>query len=116
MRNAYREELNAFAHDLIVMCDGVSAIMHKASQALLTAELQPAEDAISLSDELDEVRLRSEERAMELLALENPVAKELRQVVSSIYIVEALQRMSELAKHIASAARRRHPVQVIPSA
>ena len=116
MRNAYREELNAFAHDLIVMCDGVSAIMHKASQALLTAELQPAEEAISLSDELDEVRLRSEERAMELLALENPVAKDLRQVVSSIYIVEDLQRMSELAKHIANAARRRHPVQVIPSA
>src|SRR5690625_6233335 len=107
MRIAYRDELNAFAHDLIVMCDGVSAIMHKASQALLTAELQPAEEAISLSDELDEVRLRSEERAMELLALENPVAKDLRQVVSSIYIVEDLQRMSELAKHIANAARRR---------
>ena len=84
MRNSYREELNAFAHDLIVMCDGVSAIMHKASQALLTAELQPAEEAISLSDELDEVRLRSEERAVELLALESPVAKDLRQVVSSI--------------------------------
>ena len=114
MRNSYREELNAFAHDLIVMCDGVSAIMHKASQALLTAELQPAEEAISLSDELDEVRLRSEERAVELLALESPVAKDLRQVVSSIYIVEDLQRMSELAKHIANAARRRHPESVIP--
>ena len=114
MRHAYREELNAFAHDLIVMCDGVSAIMHKASQALLTADLQPAEEAISLTDELDAVRLRSEERAVALLALENPVAKELRQVVSSIYIVEDLNRMSELAKHIANAARRRHPDSVIP--
>ena len=114
MRNAYREELNAFAHDLIVMCDGVSAIMQKASQALLTAELQPAEEAITLSDELDAVRARCEERSMELLALENPVAKDLRQVVSSIYIVEELQRMGDLAKHIANAARRRHPESVVP--
>lgn len=114
MRNAYREELNAFAHDLIVMCDGVSAIMQKASQALLTADLQPAEEAISLSDELKAVHLRSEERAVKLLALENPVAKDLRQVVSSIYIVEDLQRMGELAKHIANAARRRHPEPAVP--
>ncbi|MDY3128032.1 MAG: phosphate signaling complex protein PhoU [Corynebacterium sp.] len=116
MRYAYREQLDNFAHDLIVMCDAVSAIMDKASTALLTAELQPAEEAISLSDELADIRMRCEERAVALLALENPLAKDLRQVVSSIYIVEELNRMGELAQHIAKAARRRHPEFVLPEA
>src|SRR5690625_5688939 len=79
------------------------------SDLLLTAELQTAEEAISISDELDEVRIRSEERAVDLLALENPVAKDLRQVVSSIYIVEDLQSMGGIAKIIAKAAHRRLP-------
>lgn len=114
MRTAYREELDNFAHDLIVMSDTVADVMAKASRALLTAALEPAEDAISMSDELEEVRERCEERAVELLALENPMAKELRQVVSSIYIVEDFHRMGELAQHIAKSARRRHPEYVVP--
>ena len=114
MRIAYREKLDNFAHDLILMCDTVQAIMSQASRALLTAALQPAEDGLSLSDELEELRTRCEERAVSLLALENPMAKDLRQVVSSIYIVEDLYRMGQLAKHIAKSARRRHPNRVVP--
>lgn len=116
MRTAYREELDNFAHDLIVMCDSVAMVMAKASTALTTAELQPAEEALSMADELKETRARCEERAVLLLALENPLAKDLRQVVSSIYIVEDLFRMSQLAMHIAKAARRRHPEYVVPHA
>ena len=114
MRTAYREELDSFAHDLIVMCDAVSTIMTKASRALLTAELAPAEAAITLSDNLEELRAGCEARAVRLLALENPLAKDLRQVISSIYIVEDLHRMGKLAKHIAGSARRNHPDPVIP--
>lgn len=114
MRTAYRERLDAFAHDLILMGDTVQSIMTKASRALLQGSLQSAEDALSLSDELEELRVRCEERAVELLLLEGPVARDLRQVVSSIYIVEDFNRMGALALHVAEAARRRHPALAVP--
>lgn len=114
MRIAYREHLDNFAHDLIVMCDTVRSIMTNASAALLDASLEPAEDAISYAEPLEEIRARCEDRAVQLLALEGPVARDLRQVVSSIYIVEDFDRMAALAMHIAKAARRRHPEHAIP--
>ena len=114
MRTAYREHLDNFSHDLIIMCDTVKEVMSNASDALLNKSLDAAEEAISLNEELDELRSRCEERAVSLLALENPMAKDLRQVVSSIYIVEDFNRMGQLSRHIAKAARRRHPDSVIP--
>lgn len=114
MRTAYREELDEFANDLIIMCDTVSDIMEKASEALLRGSLQKAEESLSLSDDLEEIRLRCEQRAVELLLLETPVATELRQVVSSIYIVADFQRMGALGMHIARLARRRHPEPLLP--
>ncbi|QGU08198.1 hypothetical protein COCCU_11485 [Corynebacterium occultum] len=114
MRTAYREHLDSFAHDLIIMCDLVQDMMSYATEALLQASLESAESALSLTDELKEIRTRCDERAVELLALEGPVARDLRQVISSIYIVEDFHRMGALAMHIASSARRRHPEQAIP--
>lgn len=115
MRAAYREQLDNFAHDLIIMSTAVHRLMTLASQALIESSLQPAEEALSLRDELDEVRSRCEDRAVSLLALENPMAKDLRQVIASIYIVEDFYRMGRLSQHIATSARRRHPESVVPS-
>ncbi|MCK7638495.1 phosphate signaling complex protein PhoU [Corynebacterium pygosceleis] len=114
MRTSYREHLDAFAHDLIIMCDQVHSVMSNASDALLRQDLQSAEKALSLVDELEIVRLRCEERAVQLLALEGPLARDLRQVISSIYIVEDMYRMGVLAKHVARTARRRHPEPAVP--
>ncbi|MDO5512378.1 phosphate signaling complex protein PhoU [Corynebacterium sp.] len=114
MRIAYREHLDNFAHDLIVMCDTVRSIMANASTALIDASLEPAEDSISQAEPLEEIRQRCEDRAVQLLALEGPVARDLRQVVSSIYIVEDFDRMAALAMHIAKAARRRYPEHAVP--
>ncbi|WJZ18773.1 hypothetical protein CGUA_11180 [Corynebacterium guangdongense] len=109
MRIAYRDQLDAFARDLVVMCDIVNEIITKASSALIRGSLEEAEDALSMADGLDEIRRRCEQRAIDLLLLESPVASDLRQVISSIYIVNDLRRMGALGMHIANTARRRHP-------
>ncbi|ALP33614.1 phosphate signaling complex protein PhoU [Corynebacterium pseudotuberculosis] len=114
MRTAYREHLDAFSHDLIVMCDTVTKILRNASKGLMEQSLQATQAALSLSDEMEEIKTRSSKRAVQLLALEAPVARDLRQIVSSIYIVEDLDRMAKLAMHIASIARRRYPESAIP--
>ena len=114
MRTIYREHLDAFSRDLIEMCQNVRTLMDDATIALLTQSLDHAEHALSSSDGLDVIRQRCETRSMQLLALESPVASDLRQVVSSIYIVEDFERMGALATHIAKLARLRHPSPVVP--
>ncbi|MDY5786081.1 phosphate uptake regulator PhoU [Corynebacterium sp.] len=114
LRTVYRDHLEAFSHDLLEMCDLVRDVMSNASVALLTQSLDHSEEALSSLDGLEEIRQRCENRSMKLLALENPVASDLRQVVSSIYIVEDFQRMGVLAMHVANIARMRHPHPVVP--
>ncbi|MCQ9343683.1 phosphate signaling complex protein PhoU [Corynebacterium kozikiae] len=113
MRSAFREHLDSFAHDLILMCDSTAKVLSHASKGLTENSLEDSEQALSMSDELNELRDRCTDRAVELLAREAPVARDLRQIVSSIYIVEDLDRMATLAIHIASTARRRHPELVV---
>lgn len=114
MRSTFHEDLDAFSHDLIIMFDMVRAIMTQASDALIRGSLDAAEDALSRMEDLSEIRIRCDQRAVDLLALQGPIARDLRQVVSSIYIVDDFDRMGALAMHIARSARRRHPDPVIP--
>lgn len=115
MRGTYREQLDNFAGDLVIMCDIVGEIMADGSTALLHGSLESAETALARSDRLAEVRTRCDGVAVELLARESPVATDLRQIISSIHIVDDLDRMGGLAMHIARTARRRHPERVLPA-
>lgn len=106
--------MDALAHGLIVMCDHVHGMHRAAAKALFDADLEAAEQVLSSIDKLDELRTSAEERAFELLAREAPVARDLRQVVSGIYIVEDISRMGALSVHIANVARRRFPEKALP--
>ncbi|WP_295624259.1 phosphate signaling complex protein PhoU [uncultured Corynebacterium sp.] len=114
MRTVYREQMDNLAHDLITMCDHVHGMHRSACKALFDGDLDAAEAVLSSLDKLDEYRVSAEDRAFELLAREAPVARDLRQVVSGIYIVEDMARMGALSVHIANTARRRHPDNVLP--
>jgi phosphate transport system protein len=63
---------------------------------------------------VDDARSACEEHAYALLALQAPVATDLRTVLAAIHAAESLERMGDLALHVAKAARRRHPQQVLP--
>ena len=116
LRTVYREHLQAFNEDVLEMCDTVREIMDHATAALLEQSLEDAEAALTEADSLKEISERCEDRSMSLLALQNPVASDLRQVVSAIYIVESFERMGSLARNIALLARQRHPSPVYPEA
>ncbi|WP_027019611.1 phosphate signaling complex protein PhoU [Corynebacterium sputi] len=115
MRTVYREQMDNLAHDLLLMCDQIHDMNRKASKALFDADIAAAETVLGSVDKLDELRERSETRAIELLALEGPVAGDLRQIISGIYIVEDMARMGALSVHIAKTARRRHPDKAVPA-
>lgn len=88
--------------------------MERATQALLQADLALAEQVISEHDRLTEISTNSEEAAFVLLALQAPVAGDLRAIVSGIQIVADIDRMGALALHVAKIARRRHPQHALP--
>lgn len=114
MRTVYQEQMRTFAHDLSLMSDRVRTMMSEACLALFDADIEKAETVLSSIDDVEELRKKAEQTSFELLALEGPVARDLRQVVSGTYIVEDLARMAALAVHVARTARRHHPDHTLP--
>jgi phosphate transport system protein len=114
MRQAYQTQLGDLLEQLAVMCDHVGTSIRKATDALLNADLSLAEEVISGDARIDELRNEAEHQAFALLALQAPVATDLRMVVTTIHAAGDLERMGDLALHVARAARRRHPAGVLP--
>lgn len=114
MREAYHVELNQLADELAGMCSMVGDAMELATRSLLEADLGLAEQVIGDDAKVDEARSACEEHAYALLALQAPVATDLRTVLAAIHASESLERMGDLALHVAKAARRRHPQHVLP--
>lgn len=114
MRTAYREQLDALTHQLAEMCRMAGIAMERATQALLQADLALAEQVIGDHENIIAASARAEETAFVLLALQAPVAGDLRAIVGSIQIVADVERMGALALHVAKIARRRHPRHALP--
>lgn len=114
MRTAYHEQLEALTSQLAEMCRMAGMAMERATQALLQADLVLAEQVIGDHEKIVSTSARAEEAAFVLLALQAPVAGDLRSIVSSIQIVADVERMGALALHVAKIARRRHPQHVLP--
>jgi phosphate transport system protein len=116
MREAYRDQLGQLADQLADMCSLVGEAMSLATRALLETDLTIAEQVIGDDVRIDDARSKTEEDAYALLALQAPVATDLRTVLAVIHAAESLERMGDLALHVAKAARRRHPNPVLPDA
>lgn len=114
MRTAYQEQLSSLTVQLGEMCGLAGVAMERATQSLLQADLALAEQVISDHDRITEISVRAEEAAFMLLALQGPVAGDLRAIVSGIQIVADVDRMGALALHVAKIARRRHPQHTLP--
>jgi phosphate transport system protein len=115
VREVFHGELARLGAELASMCGGVCSSMDRAVRALLEVDLVLAEQVISDDTEIDEAARRIEEHACTLLALQAPVASELRTVVCAIRTGERLGRMGDLARHVAEIVRLRHPSPAVPA-
>jgi phosphate transport system protein len=114
MRNDFHHELDSLTATLSQMCGLAGLAMERATQSLLQADLVLAEQVITDHDHLARMQTRAEEAALILLALQAPVAGDLRVVVTSMQNVADAERMGGLALHVAKIARRRHPDHTLP--
>lgn len=115
VRTRFHADLEQLTAVLARMCAHDRAAVTAATEALLHADVEQAERVIDLSQELDDMGQECEQTALTLLALQSPVAGELRQVVAALQLAAHLARMGDLAEHIAEIARRRHPDLAVPA-
>jgi len=114
MRQTYQIQLADLGEHGARMCHVVADALRDSHRSLVDCDLALAENVISRDIQFDDMRAGVEDVALELLALQAPVASDLRVVVSALWIVSDLQRMGQLAIHVAKTARRRHPSAVLP--
>ena len=114
MRNDFHARLDSLTGTLSQMCGLAGLAMERATQSLLQADLVLAEQVITDHDHLTRLQIHAEEASLLLLALQAPVAGDLRVVVTSMQNVADAERMGGLALHVAKIARRRHPEHVLP--
>ena len=114
MRAVFHGELEQLGVELATMCGLAADAMEKATRALLRSDLVLAEQVITDDEELDAAQARCEEHTFVLLSLQAPVARDLRLVVSAIHAAEKIERMGDLARHVAELTRRRHPACAVP--
>ncbi|WGL53096.1 phosphate signaling complex protein PhoU [Nocardioides sp. BP30] len=114
MRYAFHDQLDSIFSDLADICRQVETAVRLATEALLTGRADVAEQVISGDVEIDRARERVEDTALALLSLQAPVAGDLRTVVAALRMVSELERMGDLAVHVAKIARLRTPNLAVP--
>ena len=115
MRTSYHEELDSILDSLVHMAELVEVAIRDGAESLLTADLGRAESVITNDADLDRMHEEMEYKCLSLLALQAPVAGELRTIVSAIRVVFELARMGDLAAHVAKIARLRYPAKAVPT-
>ena len=114
MREAFHDQLDSVFDDLAGICRSVENAVRLATQALLTGDAEIAEQVISADADIDRAKEKVEDTAFSLLSLQQPVAGDLRVVVSALRMVSELERMGDLSVHVAKIARLRVPQIAVP--
>jgi phosphate transport system protein len=115
MRNAFHDELDGIGTTLLQMAGLVKVAMNDATSALLTVDLNNAEKVIAADDVIDEIQHELDARTINLMARQQPVASDLRTLVTSLRMSADLERMGDLAHHVAKQARMRYPNSAVPA-
>jgi len=115
VRAIFDQELEQIGDDLLRMSRHVADAIRDASEALRTADLELAQRVIDADAKVDELERELDERCVLLLARQQPVATDLRTIVSALRISASIERMGDLARHIAQVVRLRYPEPAVPA-
>jgi phosphate transport system protein len=114
MRDVFHDELDEIGAGVIEMTRLVAIAMETATGALLDADLIRAERVIEADAKVDALREDLEDRAFQMIARQQPVATDLRVLITTLHLITDLERMGDLALHIAKIARMRFPDGAVP--
>jgi phosphate transport system protein len=109
------DDVRAVNDELVQMTRLVGSAMNRATQALLDADLTLAESVIAADSQVDILAGDVEERCMDLISTAPPEDRDLPALIGTLRIAASLERMGDLAEHVAKQARLRYPRLSIPT-
>jgi phosphate transport system protein len=114
MREVFQQELAEVQERLVEIATLVAESIDNATRAFNEVNVALAEQVIEDDDKIDDAAAELDELAINILARQQPVARDLRIVVSALRISASLERMGDMAEHIAQLSRYRFPDKVVP--
>jgi len=114
MREVFQQELREVQGRLVQIAELVEGAIRQATVAFGTSDVALAEQVIDGADEVDQLATELDELTIDILARQQPVASDLRLMVGALRMSSSLERMADLAQHIAQLARYRYPESAIP--
>jgi phosphate transport system protein len=114
IRSVFQDELDSVSQTLFELSVMVSDSMAKATSALMTKNLSLAEEVITFDEKIDTVQHDLDARIIDIIARQQPVASDLRALVTALRMSADLERMGDLAHHVAKVVRLRHPAAAVP--
>lgn len=115
IRSVFQDELDNVSQSLVDLTAMVSVSMTKATTAILSCDLKLAEEVIATDVKIDDYQHETDSRIIDIIARQQPVASDLRALVTALRMGSDLERMGDLAHHVAKVARLRHPNAAVPS-
>jgi phosphate transport system protein len=114
VRKVFQEELQKVHEDLVEISRLVATALDRAVESLTNADVELAQEVIAADARIDFLQTALDEKAIEILALQGPVASDLRIIVGSLRMSASLERMGDLARHVAQLTRLRYPEKATP--
>jgi phosphate transport system protein len=114
MREVFHQSLEDVQSRLVEISELVTVAIDKATRAFGTSDVALAEEVIDADQIIDDKAVALDELAIEILARQQPVARDLRIVVTALRVSASLERMGDIAEHIAQLTRMRFPERAIP--
>ena len=114
IRSVFQDELDSVSQTLFELSVMVSDSMAKATRALMSQNLSLAEEVITFDEKIDTVQHDLDARIIDIIARQQPVASDLRALVTALRMSADLERMGDLAHHVAKVVRLRHPAAAVP--
>ncbi|AOX46763.1 MULTISPECIES: phosphate signaling complex protein PhoU [unclassified Microbacterium] len=114
MREVFHQSLEDVQSRLVEIAELVTVAIDRATRAFGSSDVAMAEEVIEADAIIDEKAFELDELAIEILARQQPVARDLRIVVTALRVSASLERMGDMAEHIAQLARSRFPERAIP--
>jgi len=114
IRSVFQDELDNVSQSLVDLTAMVSTSMTKATTAILSCDLKLAEEVIATDVKIDDYQHENDSRIIDIIARQQPVARDLRALVAALRMGSDLERMGDLSNHVAKVARLRHPNAAVP--
>lgn len=114
IRKTFHQELDEVHQEIVRYAAMVTEVIPQGTDALLANDLEEAQGIIDGDDALDALSVEIEDRCYQLLALQQPMAGDLRAIVTALRLTSEIERSGDLVVNIMKGARRMYGVEFDP--